>query len=97
MINVEVAYATLKKQVIIPVQLQNEVTVAEAIVLSGIFEHFDELKKQREDDFSSLQVGVFSTPCSLNRQVQDGDRIEIYRSLQNDPKEMRRNRAKEMK
>jgi putative ubiquitin-RnfH superfamily antitoxin RatB of RatAB toxin-antitoxin module len=41
----------------------------------------------------ALAVGIFSTPCALDRIVKNGDRIEIYRPLQNDPKEARRQRA----
>lgn len=96
-VNVEVAYATPEKQMVIPVNLQDDAQLVEAIVISGIMQKFPELEKIHAESFSALKVGIFSIPCSLDRQVQEGDRIEIYRPLQKDPKEMRRSRASAMK
>ncbi|MDD5229266.1 MAG: RnfH family protein [Methylococcales bacterium] len=87
MINVEVAYATPEKQTLLAVSLFENCTVAEAIVQSGILKQFSELHLE------FLNVGIFSTPCALERNVKNGDRIEIYRPLQNDPKDARRQRA----
>lgn len=92
-VNVEVAYATPEKQVVIPVYIQDDAQLMEAILVSGIMEQFEELRKIHDENFFSLQVGIFSVPYPLDRQVQEGDRIEIYRPLQNDPKEARRQRA----
>jgi putative ubiquitin-RnfH superfamily antitoxin RatB of RatAB toxin-antitoxin module len=39
-------------------------------------------------------VGIFSKLHTLDSQVEDGDRIEIYLPLMVDPKKIRRNRAK---
>jgi putative ubiquitin-RnfH superfamily antitoxin RatB of RatAB toxin-antitoxin module len=44
-------------------------------------------------DFSCLPCGVFGQVVDDARQVQAGDRIEVYRPLINDPKARRRNRA----
>ena len=41
------------------------------------------------------QVGIYSRPAKLTDQLKDGDRIEIYRPLLADPKEIRRKRAAE--
>ncbi|MGP0750683.1 RnfH family protein, partial [Escherichia coli] len=38
-------------------------------------------------------VGIYSRPAKLSEIVQDGDRVEIYRPLSADPKELRRQRA----
>ena len=38
-------------------------------------------------------VGIFSRKVPLDHVLRDGDRIEIYRPLTADPKEMRRQRA----
>jgi hypothetical protein len=47
-----------------------------------------------QQEVTSLNVGIFSIPCALDREVKQGDRIEIYRPLRHDPKEARRIRAK---
>ncbi len=87
MINVEIVYAKPEKQMLLTVSLSTNRTVAEAIVQSGILSQFSELKLE------TLHVGIFSMPCALDRSVKNGDRIEIYRPLQHDPKEARRQRA----
>ncbi len=87
MINVEVVYAKPEKQTLLMVSLSANRTVAEAIVQSGILAQFSEL------NLDTLNVGIFSTPCALDRIVKNGDRIEIYRPLQHDPKDARRQRA----
>lgn len=87
MINVEVVYAKPDKQTLLTVSLSENCTVAEAILQSGILTQFSEL------NLETLAVGIFSTPCALDRIVKNGDRIEIYRPLQHDPKEARRQRA----
>ncbi|MGL4214860.1 MAG: RnfH family protein, partial [Morganella morganii] len=50
----------------------------------------------RDDvDLTQNKVGIFSRPAKLTDIVSDGDRVEIYRPLIADPKEMRRKRAAE--
>lgn len=87
MMEVEVVYATPEKQTLLVVHVPQKTNVAEAIELSGIVSQFPELKLE------ILNVGIFSTPCALERELKHGERIEIYRPLQNDPKEARRQRA----
>ena len=93
-IMIEVSYALPKKQIIIPVLVSKGISVKEAIELSGILKKFEEI------DLSSNQVGIFGKLTSLDKSLRDHDRIEIYRPLIADPKEIRRKRAakgKEMK
>ena len=87
MISVEVVYAKPEIQTLLSVSVDENRTVAEAIVQSEILNQFSEL------DLKTLSVGIFSTPCKLDHVVKNGDRIEIYRPLQNDPKDARRQRA----
>lgn len=87
MIDVEVVYATPKKQTLLIVHVPPKSNVADAIKYSGILLQFPELKLE------TLNVGIFSMPCELGREVKPNERIEIYRPLQNDPKEARRQRA----
>ena len=84
---VEVAFATVDKQMIIPVTLVENATVQQAIDASSIAEYFSEI------DVSKMKVGIFGKVYSLNKTVEQGERIEIYRSLQQDPMDARRNRA----
>jgi len=84
---IEVAYARADKQLIIPLQCVDACTVGEAIEQSKIVEYFPEI------DLTKNKVGIFSQICTLTKQLQDKDRVEIYRSLSVDPMEARRQRA----
>lgn len=86
-IAVEVVYALPEKQYLHSVKLAEGSTVEQAIQASGI------LELRRDIDLGENKVGVFSRPVKLSDEVQDGDRIEIYRPLIADPKELRRQRA----
>jgi putative ubiquitin-RnfH superfamily antitoxin RatB of RatAB toxin-antitoxin module len=88
---IEVAYALPKKQLIIPVKVKLGITAEEAIKLSGIVKKFPEI------DLSVNQIGIFGKLTQLDHIMRDRDRIEIYRPLIADPKEIRRQRAAEGK
>jgi hypothetical protein len=90
-IMIEVSYALPKKQVIIPVLVSKDISVKEAIELSGILKKFDEI------DLNFNQVGIFGKLTTLDMILRDKDRVEIYRPLIADPKEIRRKRAAEGK
>ncbi len=87
LIAVEVAYARPDEQLIHPVKVARNATVEEAIKLSGILHHFPEI------DLAVNKVGVFGKLSKLNAPLRPGDRIEIYRALIADPKEVRKQRA----
>jgi len=86
-ISVEVVYALPDKQYLRSVKLDEGATVEQAIKASGL------LSLRKDIDLSSNKVGVFSRPVKLGDVLQDGDRVEIYRPLIADPKELRRQRA----
>ena len=86
-IRVEVAYALPEKQYLQRVTLSEGATVEEAINASGL------LALRSDIDLAKNKVGIFSRPVKLVDAVQDGDRVEIYRPLIADPKELRRKRA----
>lgn len=90
-INVEVAYATPEKQVILPVNVEVGTTIGGAIVQSGIMMEFPDLDIEHSD------VGIFGKAAPMTTVLSDGDRVEIYRPLKADPKEVRRKRAAEGK
>ncbi|MBS8670224.1 RnfH family protein [Escherichia coli] len=86
-IAVEVAYALPEKQYLQRVTLQEGATVEEAIRASGL------LELRTDIDLTKNKVGIYSCPAKLSDIVHDGDRVEIYRPLIADPKELRRQRA----
>lgn len=88
-INVEVAYALPEKQIIRAVNVDAGTTIGAAIVQSGIMMDFPELEFELED----AKVGVFGKAAAMTTVLSDGDRVEIYRPLIADPKEVRRQRA----
>lgn len=86
-IQVEVAYALPEKQYVRPVRLAEGSTVEQAIIASGL------LALRPDIDLKKNKVGIYSRPVKLSDKVNDGDRVEIYRPLIADPKELRRQRA----
>lgn len=90
-INVEVAYALPEKQIIRAVNVDAGTTIGAAIVQSGIMMDFSEL------ELEDAKVGIFGKAAAMTTTLSDGDRVEIYRDLIADPKEVRRKRAAEGK
>lgn len=86
-ITIEVAYALSDMQVIIPVVVDSTATIREAIVRSGIIERFPEI------NLDNAKVGVFGKLSKLDATLRARDRVEIYRPLIADPKEVRKQRA----
>lgn len=90
-INVEVVYALPDVQALMQVRLAEGATVEAVIRASGVLEAFPEI------DLTKNKVGIFSKLVKLDEIVRDNDRVEIYRPLIADPKEVRRKRAEEGK
>ena len=86
-IRVQVAYARADQQLVLTVDVPMDASVERAIRDSGILARFPEIDLERQ------AVGIFGARVALDDVVQAGDRIEIYRPLQVDPKEARRRRA----
>lgn len=86
-IPVEVAYATPERQLILKLTLPSDATLEDAIRASGILEQFPEI------DLTAARVGVFGKPGKPGDPLHPGDRVEIYRPLIADPKEVRKQRA----
>ena len=84
---VEVAYALPETQVIIPLEVTQGTTIEQAIKQSGILDTFPEI------DLGVNKVGVFSKLGKLDQILREKDRVEIYRKLIADPKEVRKQRA----
>jgi putative ubiquitin-RnfH superfamily antitoxin RatB of RatAB toxin-antitoxin module len=89
-IQFEVAYALPQRQVIAKVTAAAGTTAAEAIELSGIRQLFPGIEEHPV-------VGIFSRKVAMDYVMKQGDRLEIYRPLLADPKEVRRRKAEEQK
>ena len=84
---IEIAYATPRKQIILEHEVEAGSLARAAVGSCGIEQHFPEIDPQ------SCDIGVFGKAVADDYQLNDGDRIEIYRPLIADPKEVRRQRA----
>jgi len=87
MLTVEVIFATPEEQNLLVVQVPASSTIEHCIRVSGVLDLHPEI------DLNHMKVGLFSQIKPLDHEVIDGDRIEIYRPLIADPKEVRRKRA----
>ena len=86
MINIQVVYALPNQPTIIDCVVDEQTNILQAITKSNILS----LCQIKLDEHL---VGIYGKRCELNEPVKDGDRIEIYRALINDPKEIRRKKA----
>ncbi len=84
---VEVAYALPHEQQIIPVKAYAGITAEAAIKQSGILNKFTEI------DLTINKIGLFGKLTKLETVLRHMDRVEIYRPLIADPKEVRKQRA----
>ncbi|PJG60217.1 RnfH family protein [Aeromonas cavernicola] len=90
-INIEVVYALPDRQTVIPLRVPANTCVLAAIELSGIVQQHPDI------DLMVNKFGIYSRPSKGNELLQEGDRIEIYRPLIADPKEIRKKRAEQAK
>ncbi len=90
-LHIEVVYGTPSEQKLLLISVNEGTTVEQAIVQSGIMTHFTEI------DLSQNKVGIWNRSAKLTDVVSDLDRIEIYRPLIADPKEVRKRRAEKAK
>lgn len=92
-ITVEVAYALPDKQRIIRLAVPQGTNMLDAVRLSRIVEYFPGL------DAENSAMGIFGKAVTspAQRVLLDGERVEIYRPLIIDPKEVRKQRAAKAK
>jgi putative ubiquitin-RnfH superfamily antitoxin RatB of RatAB toxin-antitoxin module len=88
---VEVAYALPGRQVILVVEVAPDATLEDAIRASGILQQYPDI------DLAKNKVGVFGKLGKPGDLLHAGDRVEIYRPLIADPKQVRKQRAAEGK
>ncbi|MGY3914977.1 RnfH family protein [Aeromonas australiensis] len=90
-LNIEVVYALPQQQTVIALRVAPGTCVQAAIEQSGI------VQKHPEIDLAVNKFGIYSRPVKRSEPLHDGDRIEIYRPLIADPREMRKKRAEKAK
>lgn len=90
-IYVELVYALPAEQILLKTEVPKGTTIAEAVKLSGILAKFPEI------DLEKNKFGIFGKLSKADTVLREKDRVEIYRPLIADPKEIRRKRAEEGK
>lgn len=86
-IAIEVVYALPERQTLLALHVPAGTTLAQAIELSGI------LRQHPDIDLSQHKLGLYGKVCTAETVLREHDRVEIYRPLLADPKEVRRRRA----
>ena len=87
--HIEVVYALADRQELLCLVFPRGTNAREAVLRSGMDERFPGL------DLANCPLGIFgkALPKPEERVLEEGDRVEIYRSLIADPKEVRKQRA----
>lgn len=88
---IEIIYALPDEQKLITLEVEQGCTIESAIQQSGILSQYPEI------ELTQQKVGIFSKVSKLDQKLREGDRIEIYRPLIADPKEVRKRKAAEQK
>lgn len=89
---IEITYALPERQELVVVDLPEGATVMQAIEASGLLLKYPEI-----DPGGVNKLGVFAKLAKSDALLRDRDRVEIYRPLIADPKEVRRQKAAEGK
>ncbi|MGC3964958.1 MAG: RnfH family protein [Rhodocyclaceae bacterium] len=91
-IDVQVCYALPERQELVSLSLPQGCTAQQAIDASGLLQKYPDI-----DLDGTNKIGVFGKLVTPGSVLRAGDRVEIYRPLLADPKEVRRRRAAEGK
>ncbi len=86
-ISVELVFATPDKQVLQSITLPEGSTVDDVIGAGNLKRDFPDLVQE------GMQAGVWGRPVDRDHVVKEGDRVELYRPLEIDPREARRLKA----
>ena len=87
-LEVEIAYARPRRAVVKKLQLPAGACVVDALRLAALDPDFLGV------DLEHSAFGIFGRLAQSQHRLRQGDRIEIYRPLAEDPKEARRARAR---
>ena len=88
LIEVQVVFALRERQVLRTLQVEPCCTVIDAVQRSAVLDEFPEF------DAAALSFAVFGASVAATQCLRDGDRLDILRALQVDPREARRRRAR---
>ena len=88
MIRVSLAVALPGRQEVIELDLAAGATVGDAIDAADLARRFPGV------DFAAMRAGIWSREARAATKLREGDRVELYRPLKADPKDLRRRRAK---
>ncbi|MFA9461678.1 RnfH family protein [Thiohalorhabdus methylotrophus] len=86
---VSVAYAEPDHQEWVEFEAPEGVTAEQAVRMSGILEKFPHL------ELEGKKLGIFGKPVKNDQELREGDRVEVYRPLQADPKKARTRKRKQ--
>jgi len=87
-LSVELVLATPEQQELLALEVDEGSSVGDVIARSDIGSRFPELA------VDTMPVGIWGRPVSRDSRVGPGDRVELYRPLEIDPREARRQRAR---
>jgi putative ubiquitin-RnfH superfamily antitoxin RatB of RatAB toxin-antitoxin module len=87
-IEVTVVFALPLEADVVTIRVPPGTTAEQAIRLSGVLDRHPQIDLHRQ------RIGIFGRWAALDAPLQAGDRVEIYRALAADPKEVRRQRAR---
>jgi putative ubiquitin-RnfH superfamily antitoxin RatB of RatAB toxin-antitoxin module len=90
-IQIEVVYALPHEQLLLKLEVPHQTTIAQAVRLSGLPEKYPEI------DLEKGKFGLYGKLSKADVVLREKDRVEIYRPLLADPKEVRKKRAEEGK
>ena len=91
MIRVEIVYAEQQRSIVKSLQVAQGALIGDALRLAALDEDFQGV------DLVNASVGIYGSVASRDRPLKDGDRIEVYRPLAEEPKLARRRRARPQK
>lgn len=89
---IEVCYALADRQELVTLDLPEGSTALQAVDASGLLQKYPEIEPGGLN-----KLGVFAKLVKADAVLRDRDRVEIYRPLIADPKEVRRQKAAEGK
>lgn len=89
---IEVIYARPERQELVTLELPEGSTVLQAVEASGLLQKYPDIEPGGRN-----KLGVFAKLVKSDAVLRDRDRVEIYRPLIADPKEVRRQKAAEGK
>lgn len=87
-ITVQVCHALPDECFLREMTLAAGTTIEQAVRESGLLQQYPHI------DMATQKIGIFGKIKPADTVLRDGDRVEVYRPLQADPKETRRRRAK---